>query len=136
MEIGVKAETAVSCGGGDAPSACKHISWEEQVKMRDEEEQAAKEAPERKLPPLPQRSTASTSTVAPPTNDDGFTMVQGRKSHDKGPRDPSKDPTLRRRPSKASRSPLPFPLRSEAERVAKVHTLFESVTKETRPSSP
>ena len=136
MEIVVEMETAASHGGGDAPSAHKHVSWEEQVQMRDDEEQAAKEAPERKLPPAPQRSTASTSTTAPPTDDDGFTMVQGRKSHDKRPRDTSKDPTLRRRPSKASHLPLPFPLRSEAERVAKVHTLFESVTNETRPSSP
>ena len=104
--------------------------------MRDDEEQAAKEAPERRLPPPPLRNTASTSTAALPTDDEGFTMIQGRKSHDKRPRDPSKDPTLRRRPSKASRLPLPFPLRSEAERVAKVHTLFELVACETRPSSP
>ena len=136
MEIGVKAEATVSCRGGDAPSACKHVSWEEQVQMRDDEEQAAKEAPLRRLPPPPQRSTASTSTTAPPTDDDGFTTVQRRKSHDKRPRDSSKDLTPRRRPSKASCSPLPFPLRSEAERVAKVHTLFKLVTNETWPSSP
>ena len=104
--------------------------------MRDDEEQAAKEAPERRLPPPPPRSTVSTSTAALPTNNEGFTMVQGRKSHNKRPRDPSKDPTLRRRPSKASHLPLPFPLRTEAERVAKVHTLFESVAHETRPSLP
>ena len=136
MEIGVEAETAVSRGGGDTPSGCWHILWEEQVQMRDDEEQAAKEAPNRRLPPPPPRSTASISTVTPPMDDEGFTMVQGRKSCDKRPRDPSKDPNPRRRPSKASRSPLPFPLRSEAERVAKVHTLFESVTHETRPSLP
>ena len=106
------------------------------MQMRDDEEQAAKEAPERRLPPPPLRNTASTSTMALPTDDEGFMTVQGRKSHDKRLRDPSKDPTLRRRPSKASHLPLPFPLRSEAERVAKVHTLFKSVTHETRPSSP
>ena len=55
MEISVKAETAVSRGGGDAPSACKHVSWEEQVQMRDDEEQAAKEVAERRLPSPPQR---------------------------------------------------------------------------------
>ena len=135
MEIGVKAETAVSRGDGHAPSANKHIYWEEQVQLRDDEEQAAKEAPKRKLPPPPQRSTVSTSAVAPPTDDDGFTMVQGSQSRDKRPRGPSKDPILRRRLSKASCLPLLFPLRSEAERVAKVHTLFKSVTNETRPSS-
>ena len=133
MEIGVEAETAASHGGGDAPPGHRPISWEEQVQMRDDEEQAAKEAPKRRLPAPPQRSTAS--TVALPTDNEGFTTVQGRKSHDKRPRDPSKDPTLRRRPSKASRSPLPFPLRREAERVAKVHALFESVAHESRPSS-
>ena len=102
--------------------------------MRNDEEQAAKEAPERRLPPPPQRNTASTTAL--PTDDEGFTTVQGRKSHDKRPRDPSKDPTLRRGPSKASRLPLPFPLRSKAERVAKVHALFKLVTHKTRPSSP
>ena len=136
MEIGVEAEAAASHRGGEAPSGRRHKSWEEQVQMRDDEEQAAKEAPKRRLPPPLPRNTASTSTTALPTDDEGFTMVQGRKSHDKRPRDPSKDLTLRRRPSKASHSPLPFPLRSEAERVAKVHTLFESVTHETRPFSP
>ena len=137
MEISGEAGAATSYGGGDAPSARKHVSWEEQVQMRDDdEEQAVKEVPERKLPPPPWRSTTSTSTMAPPTDDDGFTTVQGRKSCDKRPRDPSKDPAPRRRPSKASRSPLPFPLRSEAERVANMHTLFESVANETRPSSP
>ena len=54
---------------------------------------------------------------------------------DKRPRDPPKDPTPRRRPSKASQLPLPFPLRSEAERVANVHTIFESALNQTRPSS-
>ena len=136
MEIGGKAGAAASYGGGDAPSARKHVLWVEQVQMRNDEEQASKEAPERKLPPPPQRSTASTSTMDPPTDDDGFIMVQGRNSHDKRPTDPSKDPTPRRRPSKASCLPLPFPLRSEAERVANVHTLFESVTNETRLSLP
>ena len=52
----------------------------------------------------------------------------------RGPRDPSKDPTPRQRPSKASWSPLPFPLRSEAERVANIHTIFEMALKQTRPS--
>ena len=138
MEIGVETEAAAGCGGGDVPSGHQHKSWEEQVQMRDDEEQAAKEAPKRRLPPPPQRNTASTSTstTALPTDDEGFKMVQGRKSHNKRLRDPSKDPTPRRRPSKASHSSLQFPLRSEAERVAKVHTLFESVTHETRPSSP
>ena len=84
-----------------------------------------------------QRGTASTSTpsVTPSTDDDGFTPVQGWRSQDKRPRDPSKDPTPRWRPSKASRSPLPFPLRSEAERVANIHTIFETALNQTRPSS-
>ena len=38
-------------------------------------------------------------------------------------------------PSKASRSPLPFLLRSESERVANVHTIFEMALNQTRPSS-
>ena len=54
---------------------------------------------------------------------------------DKRPRDPFKDPTPRQRPSKASRSPLPFLLRSEAERVANVHTIFETALNQTRPPS-
>ena len=108
MEIGGEAGAAASYGGRDAPSAHKHVWWEEQVQMRDDEEQASKEAPKRKLPPPPLRSIASTSTAAPPTDDDGFIKVQGRKSHDKRPRDPSKNPTPRRRPSKASHLPLPF----------------------------
>ena len=62
-------------------------------------------------------------------------MVQGWKSRDKRPRDPSKDPTSQRRPSKASRSPLPFPLRSESKRVANVHTIFKVALSQTRPSS-
>ena len=136
MEIGGEVGATARYEGRDAPSTRKHVSWEEQVQMRDDEEQASKEASKRKLPPLPLRSTASTSTAAPPTDDEGFIKLQGRKSRDKRPRDPSKDPALRRRPSKASHSPLPFPLRSEAERVANVHTLFESVANETRPSSP
>ena len=73
--------------------------------------------------------------VAPSTSDDGFIMVQGRKSWDKRPRDPSKDPTPQRRPSKASRSPLPFPLKSESERVAYIHTIFEAAVGQNRPSS-
>ena len=68
-------------------------------------------------------------------DDDGFTPVWGWKSRDKRPRDPSKDPTPRQRPSKASQSPLPFPLRSEAERVANIHTIFETALNQTRPSS-
>ena len=136
MEIGGEVGAAASYGGGDAPSTHKHVLWEEQVQMRDdEEEQASKEAPKRKLPPPPQRSTTSTSTAAPPMDDDGFITVQGRKSHDKRPRDPSKDPAPRKRPSKASCLPLPFLLRSEAKTVANMHTLFELVTNETRPSS-
>ena len=71
----------------------------------------------------------------PPTSDDGFITVQGRKSRDKRPRDPSKDPTPQQRPSKASRSPRPFPLKSESERVANVHTIFEVALNQDRPSS-
>ena len=73
--------------------------------------------------------------MAPSTSDDGFTIVQGRKSQDKRPRDPSKDPTPQRRPSKASRSPLPFPLKSESERVASMHTIFKVAVDQNRPSS-
>ena len=73
--------------------------------------------------------------VTPSTGDDGFITVQGRKSWDKRPRDPSKDPTPRKRPLKASRSPLPFPLKSESERVANVHTIFETAIGQNRPSS-
>ena len=72
-------------------------------------------------------------SVAPSTR--RFTPVWEWKSRDKKSRDPSKDPTPRRRPSKASRSPLPFPLRSEAERVVNVHTIFETALNQTRPSS-
>ena len=95
------------------------------------------EAPRRELPLPPQQGTASTSTFSatPSTDDDGFTLVRGWKSRDKRPRDPSKDPTPRQRPYKASRSSLPFPLRSEAERVANVHTFFEMALNQTRPSS-
>ena len=94
-------------------------------------------APRRELPLPLQQGTASTSTSSaiPFTDDDGFTPVRGRKSRDKRPRDPSKDPTPRRRPSKASWSPLPFPLRSEAERVANIHTIFESALNQTRSLS-
>ena len=62
-------------------------------------------------------------------------MVQGWKSRDKRPRDPSKDPTPQQRPFKASQSPLPFPLRSESERVVNVHTFFEVALSQDRPSS-
>ena len=135
MEVCNEAGAAASQGGGDAPLGHKHISWEEQVWA--EEEQASTGAPRRELPPPPQWGTASTSTpsVTPSTDDDGFTPVWGWKSRDKRPRDPSKDPTPRRRPSNASRSPLPFPLRSEAERVANIHTIFEMALNKTRPSS-
>ena len=54
---------------------------------------------------------------------------------DKRPRDPSKDPTPRRRPSKASQLPLSFPLKNEAERVASVHTLFEAAIGQNKPLS-
>ena len=89
------------------------------------------------MPLPPQRGTASTSTpsVTPSTDNDGFTPVQGQKSQDKRSRDPSKDPTPRQRPPKASQSPLPFPLRSEAERVANIHTIFKTALNQTRPSS-
>ena len=135
MEVCSEAGAAASQGGGDAPSSHKHFSWEEQV--RDEEERASTEAPRRELPLPPQQGTASTSTssVTPSMDDDGFTPVRGWKSRDKRPRDPSKDPTPRRRPSKASRSPLPFPLMSEAERVANIHTIFKTALNQTRPSS-
>ena len=95
------------------------------------------EAPRRELPPPPQWGTASNSnsSATPSTDDDGFTPVRGWKSQDKRPRDPSKDATPRRRPSKASQSPLPFPLRSEVERVANVHTIFELALNQTRQSS-
>ena len=73
--------------------------------------------------------------VAPSTSNDGFVMVQGWKSRDKRPRDPSKDPTPQRRPLKASRSPLPFSLKSESERVANVHTIFDTVMGQNRPPS-
>ena len=91
------------------------------------------------MPPLPPWSLASASItippVAPSTSDGGFITVQGRKSWDKRPRDPSKDPTPWRRPSKASPSPLPFPLKNEAERVASIHTLFEVAVGQNKPSS-
>ena len=135
MEVCSEAGAAASQGGGDAPLSHKHVSWEEQV--WDEEEQASTEAPRRELPLPPQQGTASasTSSATPSMDDDGFTPVWGQKSRDKRPRDPSKDPTPRQRPSKASRSPLPFPLRSEAERVANVHTIFEMALNQTRPLS-
>ena len=134
MEVCSEAGAAASQGGGDAPPSCKHISWEEQVLA--EEEQVSTGAPRRELPPPLQQGRASTSTpsMTPSTDDDGFTPVQGWKSQEKRPRDPSKDPTPRRRPSKASRSPLPFPLRSEAERVA-TNTIFEMALNQTRPLS-
>ena len=140
MQVGGGSQTgeagaAASYGGRDAPLPHKHVTWEEQV--QGEEEQASKEAPQRELPPPPQRrSVTTTSVMTPLTDDNGFTVAQGRKSHDKRPKDPSKDPTPRRRPSKASCSPLPFPLRSEAERVSNVHTLFELVANKTWPTAP
>ena len=139
MEVGRESQTgeagaAAIYGGSDAQPPHKHVTWEEQVK--DEEKQASKEVPQRKLPPPPPRSVTTTSAMTPATDNDGFIKVRGRKSQDKRPRDPSKDPTPRRRPSKASRSPLPFPLRSEAERVSNVHTLFESVANKTQPTVP
>ena len=69
-------------------------------------------------------------------------LVMGGSSlyRDRSPR--TKDPGIplmillpRRRPSKASRSPLPFPLKKEAERVASVHTLFEVAIGQNKPSS-
>ena len=135
MEVCSKVEAAASQGGRDAPPSHKHVSWKEQV--RDEEEQAFTGAPRRELPLPLQRGTTSTSTssATPSTDGDGFTPVWGWKSQDKRPRDPSKDPTPRWRPSKASRSPLPFPLRNEAERVANVLTIFEMALNQTRSSS-
>ena len=121
-------------GDGDAPLKLRKASWEEQVQA--EEERRLEDNPQRKLPP---RSLASASITTPPvalsTNNGGFITVQGRKSRDKRPRYPSKDPTPRRRPSKASRSPLPFPLKNEAERVASIHTLFEAAIGQNKPSS-
>ena len=135
MEVCSKVGAAASQGDEDTPLCHKHVSWEEQV--RAEEEPASTEDPKKELPPPLQRGTASTSTpsMTPLTDDDRFTPVWGRKSRDKRPRDPSKDSTPRQRPSKASRSPLPFPLRSEAERVANVHTIFKTALNQTRPSS-
>ena len=135
MEVCGEEGVAASQSGGDAPLGHKQVSWEEQV--RAEEEQTSTEDPQRKLPPPPLQDTTSTSTppVAPSTSDDGFTLVRGWKSRDKRPRDPSKDPTPQWRPSKASWSPLPFPLRSESERVANVHTIFKTALNQTRPSS-
>ena len=73
--------------------------------------------------------------MTPPTDNQGFTLVTGRKSQDKRPCDPSKDLTPRQRPSKASCSPLPFTLRSEQERVSDIHILFESVANEAQATS-
>ena len=102
MEVCSEAGAAASQGGRDAPLSHKHISWEEQV--RDEEERVSTEAPRRELLLPLQQGTASTfaSSTTPSMDDDGFTPVQGWKSQDKRPRDPSKDPTPRWRPSKAS----------------------------------
>ena len=137
MEVGGKGETAVNQGGGDASLGRQKASWEEQVQV--EEEWRLKDNPQRKLPPLPPRSLASASIttplVAPSTSDGGFITVQGWNSRDKRPRDPSKDPTPQRRPSKASWSPLPFPLKNESERVASIHTLFEAAVGQNKPSS-
>ena len=124
MEVGGEGETAANQGGGDAPLGCRKASWEEQVQA--EEERRLEDNPQRRLPPPPPQSLASASITTPPvapsTSDGGFITVQGQKSWDKRPRDPSKDPTPRRRPSKAYRLPLPFPLKNEAERVASVHS--------------
>ena len=137
MEVGGEGETAANQGGGDAPLGHQKASWEEQVQA--EEERRLKDNSQRKLPPPPPWSLASASITTPPmapsTSDGGFITVQGRKSRDKRPRDPSKDPTPRRRPSKASQLPLPFPLKNEAERVASVHTLFEAAIGQNKPSS-
>ena len=137
MEVGGEGETTANQGGGDTPLGRHKVSWEEQVQA--EEERRLKDNPQRKLPPPPPWSLASASIttplVAPSTSDGGFITVQGWKSRDKRPRNPSKDPTPRRRPSKASRLPLPFPLKNEAERVASVHTLFEAAIGQNKPSS-
>ena len=104
MKVGGEGETTTNQGGGDAPLGLQKASWEEQVQM--EEEQRLKDNPQRKLPPPPPWSLASASITTPPvapsTSDGGFITVQGWKSRDKRPRDPSKDPIPRRRPSKAS----------------------------------
>ena len=104
MKVGGEGETAVNQGGGDAPLGHRKASWEEQVQA--EEEWRLKDNPQRKLPPLPPWSLVSASIttplVAPSTSDGGFITVQGWKSQDKRPRDPSKDPTPQRWPSKAS----------------------------------
>ena len=93
MEVCGKGETAVSQGGGDACLGRKQVSWEEQVEAK--EKRRPKDNPGRKLPPPPPRSTmpAATPHMAPSNSDDGFITVQGQKSRDKRPRDPSKDPT-------------------------------------------
>ena len=39
MEICSEARAAVSQEGGDAPPSCKHVSWEEQVKMKEDKEE-------------------------------------------------------------------------------------------------
>ena len=124
-------------GGGDAPLGRLKVSWEEQVQA--EEEQKSKDNPGRKLPPPLPQSLMSASITTPPvassTSDEGFVTVQGWKFWDKRPRDPSKDPSPWRRPSKAFWSPLPFPLKSKAERVTSIHTLFEAAIGQNRPSS-
>ena len=95
MEVCGEGETAMTQGGGDTPLGCPKVSWEEQVLA--EEEWRPKDNPKRNLPPLPPQNTLSASITTPPvapsTGDDGFTIVQGWKSWDKRPRDPSKDPT-------------------------------------------
>ena len=104
--------------------------WEEQVQiMEDDEARSSKEAPHRDLPPPPPWKSAT-------MDNQGFTLVTERKSRGKKSGDPSKDSTPRRRPSKSSHSPLPFPLKSEAERVSDVHILLKSVANKTQPTAP
>ena len=137
MEVCGEGETAVNQGSGDAPLGRRQVSWEEQVQA--EEERKSKDDLRKKLPPLPLWNTSLTATATPPvapsTSDDRFIMVQGWKSPDKRPRETSKDPTPQQRPSKASWSPVPFPLRNKSERVANVHTIFEVTSSQTRPLS-
>ena len=137
MKVGGEEQTTTNQEGGDTPLGHQKASWEEQVQA--EEEQRLEDNSQREFPPPPPWSLVSASIttplVAPSTSDGVFITLQGQKSRNKRPSDPAKDPTPRRRPSKASQSPLPFPLRNEAERVASVHTLFEAAVGQNRPSS-